>query len=246
LTLRRPVSCVDRRDLRILIYEYKLRLSSKQQTAIDAAIRTTQFIRNKALRLWMDGRGVSRNDLQALCVRLAQDFPFAAQLNSMARQAAADRAWQAIARFYDDCQKHKPGKKGYPKVQKDNRSVEYKTSGWRLEPDGKRITFTDGTGIGTVRLVGTRTIETFPIQQVKRVRLLKRADGYYVQFAVQTERRLDHVPAGTQVGIDVGLKTFLTDSGGASVANPRYVTCSPRLKPGASQATLAATGHVRA
>ena len=221
MTLRRPASCVERRDFRILIYEYKLRLSARQQTAIDAAIRTTQFIRNKALRLWMDGRGVSRNDLQALCMRLAHDFPFAAQLNSMARQAAADRAWQAVARFYNNCQKHKPGKKGYPKFQKDNRSVEYKTSGWRLEPDGKRITCTDRTGIGTVRLVGTRAIETFPIQQIKRVRLLKRADGYSVRFAVQAERRLDHVPAGTHVGIDVGLKPFLTDSDGASVATPR-------------------------
>lgn len=101
----------------MLIYEYKLRLSVSQQQAIDGAIRTTQFIRNKALRLWMDGRdghGVSRNDLQTLCARLAQDYPFAATLNSMARQAAADRAWQAIARFYENCREHKPGKKGYP------------------------------------------------------------------------------------------------------------------------------------
>jgi putative transposase len=205
----------------MLIYEYRLRLSSTQQTAIDAAIRTTQFIRNKALRLWMDGRGVGRKDLQARCVQVAQNFPFAAQLNSMARQAAADRAWQAIARFYDNCRRHTPGTKGYPKFQHDNRSVEYKTSGWGLEPDGKRITFTDGIGIGTLRLVGTRAIEAFPIQQIKRVRLLKRADGYYVQFAVQADRRLDHLSARTPVGIDVGLKAFLTDSDGARIAMAR-------------------------
>ena len=40
---------------------------------MDEAIRTTQFIRNKAVRLWMDGRGVSANDLQTLCARLAQE-----------------------------------------------------------------------------------------------------------------------------------------------------------------------------
>ena len=44
----------------MLLYEYKLRLSRAQAAAIDEAIRTTQFIRNKALRLWMDGRGVTR------------------------------------------------------------------------------------------------------------------------------------------------------------------------------------------
>jgi putative transposase len=207
----------------MLIYEYKLRANKAQAAAIDEAIRTVQFIRNKAIRLWMDGRGVSQYDLQVLCAQLAKDYPFAARLNSMARQAAADRAWQSISRFYKNCREHKPGKKGYPRFQKDNRSVEYKTSGWKLEPDGKHLTCTDGMGIGTVRLVGTRSIETFPISQIKRVRLVKRADGYYVQFGVQADRQIAHEPTGRQVGIDVGLKAFYTESDGATVANPRYL-----------------------
>src|SRR5262249_29858263 len=106
---------------------------------------------------------------------------------------------------------------------KDNRSVEYKTSGWKLEPDGKRLTFTDGVRIGTVRLVGTRAIETFPVTQIKRVRLVKRADGYYCQFAVQAERTMPHEHTGTQTGIDMGLTTFLTASDGETVANPRFL-----------------------
>jgi putative transposase len=207
----------------MLILEYKLRTNQAQQNAIDEAIRIVQFIRNKAVRLWMDGRGVGQYDMQALCAQVARDFPFAARLNSMARQASADRAWQSVARFYKNCREKKPGKKGYPQFQKDNRSVEYKTSGWRLEPDGKRLTFTDGMGIGTVRLIGTRSIETFPLQQIKRVRLVKRADGFYAQFAVQAERKIDHLPASKQVGIDVGLKAFYTNSDGATVANPRYL-----------------------
>ena len=215
----------------MLIYEYKLRANQAQQNAIDEAIRTVQFIRNKAIRLWMDGRGVGQYDMQALCAHLAQEYPFAARLNSMARQASADRAWQSVARFYKNCRDKKPGKKGYPKFQKDNRSVEFKTSGWKLEPDGKRITFTDGHGIGTVRLIGTRSIATFPLQQIKRIRLVKRADGSYVQFAVQAERQITHVPTGTQVGIDVGLKAYYTDSTSASVQNPRYLRkAEKRLK----------------
>ena len=113
----------------MLLYEYKLRLSRAQAAAIDEAIRTTQFIRNKAVRLWMDGWGVSANDLQVLCARLAQEYPFAARLNSQARQAAASRAWAAIERFYDQCTQKRPGKKGYPRFQRDCRSVEYKQTG---------------------------------------------------------------------------------------------------------------------
>lgn len=37
----------------MLIYEYKLTGTKAQYAAIDEAIRIAQFIRNKALRLWM-------------------------------------------------------------------------------------------------------------------------------------------------------------------------------------------------
>ena len=207
----------------MLIYTYKLRTNQAQQQSIDEAIWTVQFIRNKCLRKWMDERGIGENDLQVYCSQLAKDFPFAALLNSQARQTSADRAWLSIARFYKHCREKKPGKKGYPRFQHNNRSVEYKATGWKLEPDGKHIAFTDGMGIGTMRLFGTKQqqVETFPLRQIKRVRLVKRATGYYVQFAVQAERQMEHPPTDKQVGIDVGLKSFYTDSEGQHVDNPR-------------------------
>ena len=99
--------------------------------------------------------------------------------------------------------------------------MEYKTSEWQLEPDGKHVSFTDGHSIGRMKLMGTRAIAPFAVAQIKRVSLLKRADGYSVQFAVQAERRLDHQPTGKQIGIDVELKRFSPDSDGNTVDNPR-------------------------
>src|SRR5260370_36962776 len=208
----------------MLVYEYKLDGSKKQYAAIDEAIRTVQFIRNKSLRLWMDGKNVSQNDLQTNCAVLAKEYPFARRLNSMARQAAASRAWLAISSFYENCKNKKPGKKGYPQFQRNNRSVEYKTSGWKLDPDGRHITFTDGCGIGRLKLVGNpnQRIQEFPLKLIKRVRIVRRADGYSCQFCVDTERKVEHVPTGLQLGIDVGLKSFLTDSEGNTVSNPRH------------------------
>ncbi|HEV2654589.1 MAG TPA: transposase, partial [Ktedonobacteraceae bacterium] len=61
-----------------------------------------------------------------------------------------------------------------------------------------------------------------PLKAINRVRLVRRADGYYAQFSVRAERQREHVPSGRQRGIDVGLQSFLTDSDGNTVENPRF------------------------
>src|SRR5579883_81435 len=208
----------------MLTYEYKLDGTPAQYAAIDEGIRVGQFLRNTCLRAWMDRteEGKTFAAMSAYTAVLAQQFAFAAKLGSQARQASAERAWHAVQRFYENCQQQKPGKKGYPRFKHDCRSIEYKVAGWKLEPDGRHITFTDGLGIGRLRLIGTRAIETFPVQQIKRVRLIRRADGYYCQFCVAATRQVEHVPTGKQTGIDVGLNAFYTDSNGNTVDNPRY------------------------
>lgn len=101
----------------MLVFEYKANGKSSQYSAVDEAIRTVQFIRNKAIRLCMDGGAKSCYDLNKYCAVLAREFPFANQLNSMARQAAAERAWASIQRFYDNCKAKISGRKGFPKCR---------------------------------------------------------------------------------------------------------------------------------
>ncbi|MFM2027473.1 MAG: hypothetical protein RLZZ339_2190 [Cyanobacteriota bacterium] len=72
----------------MFVLEFKVEAKLKQYQAIDDAIRTAQFIRNKCLRYWMDNKGVNKYDLSAYCRVLAHDFKFAGQLNSQARQAS--------------------------------------------------------------------------------------------------------------------------------------------------------------
>lgn len=206
----------------MIVLEFKARTKPSQASAIDEAIRTAQFVRNKALRYWMDNEKVGKYDLNKLCKELAEDFPFAKKLNSMARQASAERAWSAISRFYDNCKKKIKGKKGFPKFKKNARSVEYKTSGWKLlEP--KRIKFTDGFEIGELRLIGTHDLAFYDESQIKRVRLVKRADGYYVQFCINVENSTTMLePTHNTVGIDLGIKYFLAASTGEFVESPKF------------------------
>jgi transposase len=105
----------------MIVLEMKAVVKPSQCSAIDEAILTVQFIRNKALRLWMDAKREDKIDKYSLnkyCAVLAKQFKFVDTLNSTARQASAERAWSAIARFYDNCKKGIKGKKGYPKFRK--------------------------------------------------------------------------------------------------------------------------------
>ncbi|NEO02622.1 MAG: transposase, partial [Moorea sp. SIO3I7] len=115
----------------MIILEFKAKGKKHQYSAIDEAIRTVKFIRNSCLRYWMDNKGVNKFDLNKYSAVLAKNFPFANELNSTARQSSAERAWSSIIRFFDNCKKKVPGKKGFPKFQKNCRSVEYKQSGWK-------------------------------------------------------------------------------------------------------------------
>lgn len=215
----------------MLVLEAKLIGSKAQFGLIDEAIRTFQFIRNKALRYWIDHRGADKYDLNKQCAILAKEFEWAGKLNSMARQSAAERAWAAISRFFENCKKKVAELKGYPRFQKDNRSVEYKTTGWKLSPDRKHITLSDGFGIGSFKLLGSRDLSFYTKEQIKRVRIVRRADGYYAQFCVDVDRTEDLAPTGKTVGLDMGLESFYTDSRGEKVENPRYLRkAEKRLK----------------
>jgi putative transposase len=214
----------------MLVFEAKLEGKSEQYQRLDEAIRTARFIRNSCIRYWMDTKGVGRYDLSAYCVILAKEFPWAAKLNSMARQASAERAWSAIARFFDNCKKAKPGKKGFPRFKKHEThgSVEYKTCGWKLSEDRRNITFSDGFKAGTFKLWGSRDLHFYQLNQIKRVRVVRRADGYYVQFCIDAERSEKREPTGRTIGLDVGLTHFYTDSDGNTVENPRHLRKSQR------------------
>ncbi len=92
-----------------------------------------------------------------------------------------------------------------------------------MATDRKSITFTDKKGIGKLKLKGTRDLHFYQLSQIKRVRLVKRADGYYIQFCVQVDRSEKVEVTGNAIGLDVGLKEFYTDSNGVAVENPRFL-----------------------
>nr|CAO89894.1 unnamed protein product [Microcystis aeruginosa PCC 7806] len=74
-------------------------------------------------------------------------------------------------------------------------------------------------------MIGSRDINYYQPDQIKRVRILNRADGYYVQFCIKLDPRetvKPLTPSQKATGIDVGLKFFLVDSEGHQIDCPNY------------------------
>lgn len=174
---------------------------------------------------------VDKFALNKYSTELRKEFSFVAELNSMAVQSAAERGWFAISCFYDNCKSKKQGKKGFPKFQKNCRSVEYKTSGWKLHPTKRRIKFTDKNGIGELKLLGKWDIQVYDVKDIKRVRLIRRAVseacakrvGYYVQFCIGIDLVDIQPKTGAEIGLDVGINSFYTDSNGHHEPNPKFL-----------------------
>jgi putative transposase len=58
----------------MITLEFRLAGKPRQFIAIDEAIRTTQFIRNKCVQYWQDTRGITPDDLNKYCASLAQEY----------------------------------------------------------------------------------------------------------------------------------------------------------------------------
>jgi putative transposase len=189
------------------------------------AVHIPAFAQPYCLRYWEDGENIGQKDIYRYVTQLRKEFPFVENLNSTACQQACERTWTSILKFYTNCKNKIRGKKGYPKYSKRTHSVEFKQSGWKLNRATKKITFTDKKNIGELKLVGKRDLDYFQIFQINRVRIVKRADGYFCQFLLKLDVR-DIVPqlepTKQCVGIDVGLKYFYADSNGQTVDCPKY------------------------
>ena len=139
-------------------------------------------------------------------------------------QMLSDRLSKALNRFLAGRSLGIPDV-GFPRFKQPNRwhSIQlrqHKTD-FQLAPGGKHLVIPKKLG-GAVKIKLHRPLEGTP----KTAHLVHRADGHwYALLVCETEPHTEHTPRVCEhpaIGIDVGLKSFLTDSEGRTVDNPHY------------------------
>jgi len=199
--------------------KYRLYPTKKQEKKLNETLEECRWLYNHLLE--MRKTAYERDAISLTCFQqqytfpvLKQERPSLSSVHSQILQNVAVRIDLAFKAFF---RRLKAGEKpGYPRFLGRDRydSFTFPQSGFSITHDD-RVALSK---IGSVKMVYHRPIKG----KVKTCTVQRSSTGkWYVSLSCECEpERLE--PVATQVGIDVGLKTFATLSNGEEIANPRF------------------------
>src|SRR5437588_11575999 len=210
-------------------FEYRLFVKKEQSRKLMACLAESRTMYNGMLdtvkaQYEQDGTFPRKYDLEAAFKGEGEHVP------ATTVQMLADRLTKSLKRFLA-AKKHGIPDVGFPRFKTPNRwhSIQLRQYGkdCYLHEDKKHLIVPAKLG-KSIKIKMHRPIEGTP----KTVHLVLRADNHwYALIVCETPPQTDHTPSTCQhpaIGIDVGLKSFLTDSQGNTVENPRFYRTSQR------------------
>ena len=202
-------------------YKYQL-YRTKKTEYLDAEIELARQIWNHCLALQkryyrIYGKYISANRMKVFVTRLRRNkYSEWQDLGSQAVQDVVERLDRSYQAFFDWCKTKAGPRKHPPKFKKywKYNSFTLKQAGWSI----------DGN---TIRIMGKKFrfwLHRHYNGTVKTVTVKRTPHGdYYIVLSVIEDIFLPDVHAGNAVGIDFGLKTFLTLSDGTKIESPQWL-----------------------
>src|SRR6266704_3789650 len=211
-------------------FEYRLYMKKEQAHLLMACLAKSRQIYNSMLEMVKQqyeeqGTFPSKYDLENAFKGHGSEHVPATTV-----QMLADRLTKSLKRFLAAKANDIPGM-GFPRFKKPNRwhSIQLRQYGkdCYLHEDKKHLIVPKKLG-HFLKIKLHRPIEGTP----KSVHLAHRADGHwYALIVCETDPHTQHTLSTCShpdIGIDVGLQSFLTDSEGHTVENPRFYRTSQR------------------
>ena len=204
-------------------YSYKLYVTDRTRH-LDDMIEIARQIWNHFLALQkryyrIYGKYISANRMKTHLTKLKR-LPVYQNWNQLGSQAAQDvveRLDRSYQVFFDWCKNRSGPKKSPPKFRKrlKYRSFTLKQAGWAIQDNvitiARKYRFKFWKHRDFKGEIKTITIKRLP------------SGDYYIYLSVIEQVFVPDAHAGNAVGIDFGLKTFLTLSDGTEVASPEWL-----------------------
>lgn len=217
----------------MISYKYKL-YNSKRNKHLSAMLREASFVWNHCLALQKRyyrrfGKFINANRLKT---HFAKRYKMC-RLHSQTVQEVIERLDTAYKRFFDHIAKRPPKFKR----AKDFASIVFKQGGYKIEDN--RL---------TVNKIG-KTFKFFlsrPYDGAIKRLVIKRdtiGDFYIVLVLDRPVNTIGKTHEGASVGVDFGLKTYMTLSDGSCIDNPRFLRNDlRRLRKASRKISLAKKG----
>ncbi len=207
------------------IYPNKAQFQLLMQCLIESRMMYNSMLEIMKTQYEQDGTFPSKYDLEARFKGQGDHVP------ATTVQMLADRLSKSLKRFLAAKQNAIAGI-GFPRFKKENQwhSIQLRQYGKdaSLHEDKKHLVVPKKLG-KSLKIKLHRLCEGTP----KTVHLVLRADGHwYALIVCEVEPQTEHLPSAcshADIGIDVGLTSFLTDSEGTTVENPRFYRASGRI-----------------
>lgn len=199
-------------------YKFRLYPNTTQSNLINRTLGSCRFVYNHFLAVrkeeWQENKtSITYMKSSSLLTKLKaeEDTKWLKEVDSMALQESLKNLDNAYQGFFKKRAK-------YPKFKsKHNRNQSYRTrnQGNGIRMEGKRIKLPK---VGWVRIELSQEIQG----NILNATICRKASGkYYISLCVEQDMEtLLKSNAGGEVGIDVGVKDFYTDSHGNTVDNP--------------------------
>jgi putative transposase len=195
-------------------YKFKLKVRSKalQQKLIHFS-GCYRLIYNLALqqRIWLWNQRKVSLSYATQCLELPglkEEFPFLREVHSQVFQQALLDLDRAFRGYFE-------GRAEFPRFKKRKDGISFRyPQGVKVE--GRRVYLPK---IGWIRFFKSREIEG----KIKQATVSKAIDGWFISFSVERDIDIAPIILDNLIGIDMGVRRFLSTSLGWQVGNPLYL-----------------------
>jgi putative transposase len=201
-----------------LTYKFRLYPKKEQEERLLETLDLCRLVYNYFLEQW-NGRIPSRLELQAYLPKLKREKPELKRVYSKVLQMVL---YQLYSNLRALSQLKRNGKKvGRLRFKGKGwyKTFIYNQSGFKLIKTGKRLDLLHLSKIGDIPIKVHRAVEG----EIKQVIIKRYNSGkWFACICVEKEKYVTQREPKRVVGIDVGIKHFLTDSDGREIENPRF------------------------
>jgi putative transposase len=168
-------------------------------------------------------KSISQSQQKKALPLLKRISPQFKQINSQTLQDVIERLDKAFQGFFRRVKNKE--KVGFPRFKGQNRydSFTLKQTGWKLKLKEQSLEIKN---IGKFKLIYHRPIEG----TIKTITIRKTlTNKWFVSFSCDDVPKKPLPKTGKEIGIDMGCESFLTDSNGSKIDNPRFLNKSQNI-----------------